>query len=264
MAQVPYPDHRHCKSGNHPAKEPRDYLQRDLYYRSRAQDMVMGERADLVAPESFFDCDHLNMDFSLSPEQLDLQVRTHRFVADIVMPYERDARQTPHGPSEALRDELVAEARSAGLLTPHASRELGGLGLSHVDKAIVFEEAGYSPPGPVALNIHAPDEGNVHLVEIVATPEQRRRWLHPLVDGRTRSCFCMTEPAPGAGSDPSMMQARAVTSDAGQRLMARVPQRRFGTPADLDGPLLLLASDAGRYMTGSVLAVDGGHLVSSL
>ncbi|MEY4758222.1 MAG: hypothetical protein RJA34_3120 [Pseudomonadota bacterium] len=55
-----------------------------------------------------------------------------------------------------------------------------------------------------------------------------------------------------------------LASTAGQRLMARIPQRRFGEPADLDGALLLLASDAGRFMTGSVLAVDGGHLVSSL
>lgn len=55
-----------------------------------------------------------------------------------------------------------------------------------------------------------------------------------------------------------------LASNAGQRLMARIPQRRFGAPSDLDGALLLLASDAGSFMTGSVLAVDGGHLVSSL
>jgi NAD(P)-dependent dehydrogenase (short-subunit alcohol dehydrogenase family) len=53
-------------------------------------------------------------------------------------------------------------------------------------------------------------------------------------------------------------------SEAGQAVIKRVPQRRIGTPGDLDGALLLLASDAGAYMTGSVLAVDGGHLVSSL
>lgn len=150
------------------------------------------------------------MDFSLTPTQLDLQSRTRRVIADTVIPYENDPRQGPHGPEEALRDELVAHARAAGLLTPHASRELGGLGLSHVDKAVVFEEAGYSPLGPVALNIHAPDEGNVHLMEVVATPAQRERWLLPLVQGRTRSCFCMTEPPPGAGSDPSMLQTQAV------------------------------------------------------
>lgn len=149
------------------------------------------------------------MDFSLDDRQRELQARTRAFVAAQVMPLERDPRQGPHGPEEALRAELVARAREAGLLTPHAAPRFGGLGLSHVDKAIVFEEAGYSPLGPVALNIHAPDEGNIHLLEAVATPAQQERWLRPLVEGRTRSCFCMTEPPPGAGSDPSMLQTTA-------------------------------------------------------
>lgn len=149
------------------------------------------------------------MDFSLDDRQRELQARTRAFVAAQVMPLERDPRQGPYGPEEALRAELVARAREAGLLTPHAAPRFGGLGLSHVDKAIVFEEAGYSPLGPVALNIHAPDEGNIHLLEAVATPAQQERWLRPLVEGRTRSCFCMTEPPPGAGSDPSMLQTTA-------------------------------------------------------
>ncbi|WP_342130994.1 acyl-CoA dehydrogenase family protein [Hydrogenophaga sp. OTU3427] len=149
------------------------------------------------------------MDFSLSPAQIDLQARTRRFIADEIIPMEKDPRQDSHGPHEALRRDLVERARRAGLLTPHASTELGGLGLSHIDKAIVFEEAGYSPLGPVALNIHAPDEGNIHLMEVVATHEQKERWLRPLVQGHIRSCFCMTEPAPGSGSDPSMLQTTA-------------------------------------------------------
>jgi acyl-CoA dehydrogenase len=150
------------------------------------------------------------MDFSLSPALLELQQRTRRFIAEQVIPLERDPRQTPHGPGEALRRDLVERARAAGLLTPHASRELGGLGLTHVEKAVVFEEAGYSTLGPTALNIHAPDEGNIHLLEQVATDAQKERWLRPMVQGHTRSCFAMTEPAPGAGADPSMLATTAV------------------------------------------------------
>jgi acyl-CoA dehydrogenase len=87
---------------------------------------------------------------------------------------------------------------------------MGGLGLSHIAKAVVFEEAGYSNLGPTALNIHAPDEGNIHLMEAVATPAQKERWLRPQVAGLTRSCFAMTEPDPGAGADPSMLTTTAV------------------------------------------------------
>ncbi|BAL27180.1 acyl-CoA dehydrogenase family protein [Azoarcus sp. KH32C] len=150
------------------------------------------------------------MDFSLSPALQALQRKVRQFIAEEVIPLEKDPRQTAHGPSEALRNELVAKARAAGLLTPHASREMGGLGLSHVEKAVVFEEAGYSTLGPTALNIHAPDEGNIHLMEVVASEAQKERWLRPLVQGRTRSCFAMTEPPPGAGADPSMLATTAV------------------------------------------------------
>lgn len=150
------------------------------------------------------------MDFSLTPAQLELQARTRHFIAEKIIPLEGDPRATSHGPTEALRAELVGLAREAGLLTPHASIEMGGLGLSHTDKAIVFEEAGYSALGPTAMNIHAPDEGNIHLMEMVATHEQKERWLRPQVQGHTRSCFAMTEPHPGAGADPSMMLTTAV------------------------------------------------------
>ena len=150
------------------------------------------------------------MDFSLPPELLALRERTREFIAEQVIPLENDERQSHHGPSEALRSELVERARKAGLLTPHASEEMGGMGLSHVAKAVVFEEAGYSWLGPTALNIHAPDEGNIHLMEEVATPAQKERWLRPQVAGLTRSCFAMTEPSPGAGADPSMLATTAV------------------------------------------------------
>ena len=150
------------------------------------------------------------MNFTINEELAEWQARTRRFIREEIIPMESDPRQTPHGPTEALRDELVAKARKHGLLTPHASTAMGGAGLSHIAKAVVFEEAGYSPLGPTAMNIHAPDEGNIHLMELVATEAQKERWLRPLVAGEQRSCFAMTEPAPGAGSDPSMLNTTAV------------------------------------------------------
>lgn len=150
------------------------------------------------------------IDFSLPAELAKLQQRVRRFIADQVIPLERDARQGPHGPEDGLRDELIDRARAAGLLSPHVSRHYGGLGLDHRARAVVFEEAGYSPLGPIALNVFAPDEGNMHLLEQVATEAQRVQWLAPLAAARIRSCFCMTEPAPGAGSDPSMLATTAL------------------------------------------------------
>lgn len=161
------------------------------------------------------------MNFDLSPELQQLQQSTRAFIRDVVMPYENDPRQDAHGPHESMRQELVALARAAGLLTPHASTALGGLGLSHVAKAVVFEEAGYSWLGPTALNIHAPDEGNIHLMEEVASPAQKERWLRPQVQGHTRSCFAMTEPAPGAGADPGLLATTATRDGQGYRINGR-------------------------------------------
>lgn len=149
------------------------------------------------------------MDFDIPETLKDLQRRTRAFIAEEIIPLERDPRCTSHGPDEALRAELVARGRRAGLLSVHVSPELGGCGLDHRGKAIVFEEAGYSPLGPVAMNVFAPDEGNMHLLEAVATPAQKERWLKPLAAGAIRSCFCMTEPPPGAGADPGMLLATA-------------------------------------------------------
>ncbi|EMB5857446.1 acyl-CoA dehydrogenase family protein [Acinetobacter baumannii] len=147
---------------------------------------------------------------TLSNELLELQQKVREFIQQEVIPLESDPRQDSHGPSEALRQELVSRACRWGLLTPHASREMGGLGWSHLQKAVAFEEAGYSALGPIALNIHAPDEGNIHLLDVVANDAQKERWLKKLVAGEIRSCFTMTEPAPGAGSDPSMLQTTAI------------------------------------------------------
>jgi acyl-CoA dehydrogenase len=142
--------------------------------------------------------------FDRSAREIDLERRTRVFVREVVIPYERDRRRGPHGPSDELVAELRAKARAAGLLAPHVGTAWGGLGLNHAETATVFRAAGYSLLGPLALNCMAPDEGNMHLLEKVATPEQRERFLRPLAAGTVRSAFLMTEPD-GAGSDPSLL-----------------------------------------------------------
>ena len=149
------------------------------------------------------------IDFNLTDEQRSLWDRTRAFVTEKIIPYEKDSRVTTHGPIDELRLELNELAREAGLFAPHVAEKWGGMGLNHTDMAIVFEAAGYSPLGPVALHCAAPDEGNMNLLAKVATPEQQETYLKPLASGETRSCFNMTEPS-GAGSDPTMLKTIAV------------------------------------------------------
>ena len=135
--------------------------------------------------------------------------RVEAFVREVVAPYERDPRCGAHGPSHDLVAELRGKARAAGVLTPHILADGGHL--HHRDVAIVLRAAGLSPLGPVAVNVAAPDEGNMYLLGKRASAEQKARFLDPLVRGEGRSAFFMTEPAEegGAGSDPSMMRTTA-------------------------------------------------------
>jgi acyl-CoA dehydrogenase len=148
------------------------------------------------------------VDFSLSPDLQTLQERTRRFVDGVVIPYESNF---PHDEQEwsTLRRELQRQAREAGLFLPQLESEWGGLGLNWRECAVIFEEAGRSLLGPQALNCAAPDEGNMHLIEVVGTPAQKERYLRPLAAGEIRSSFSMTEPAPGAGADPSLLTTQA-------------------------------------------------------
>ena len=138
-----------------------------------------------------------------------LTERVERFVRDIVIPYENDPRRDNHGPNDSLIEELRAKARAAGVLTPHILPD--GRHLNQRETAIVLRKSGLSLLGPLACNTAAPDEGNMYLLGKVASPEQQARFLQPLIEGRARSAFFMTEPAEdgGAGSDPSMMKTTA-------------------------------------------------------
>ncbi len=142
-------------------------------------------------------------------EALAIASRVERFVRDEIFPYERDARWSVHGPSGDLVEEMRERARAAGVLTPHILHD--GSHLTHRGTAHVLQAAGLSPLGPVAVNVAAPDEGNMYLLGRIATPEQKEQFLRPIVEGRARSAFFMTEPAAegGAGSDPSMLKTTA-------------------------------------------------------
>jgi acyl-CoA dehydrogenase len=138
---------------------------------------------------------------------VDMAEKVEAFVRDVVVPYEKDPRRDHHGaPTDELVMAMRAEARAAGVLTPHIKAD--GSHLTQRETALVLIRSGLSPLGPLACNTMAPDEGNMYLIGHVGSPELKQRFLQPLIEGRGRSAFLMTEPADwgGAGSDPSMMK----------------------------------------------------------
>jgi acyl-CoA dehydrogenase len=146
---------------------------------------------------------------TLSTRAVEIGANVEKFVRDVVVPFEGDPRCGAHGPSDELVQEMRALARKAGVLTPHILADGGHL--TQLETAHVLRLSGLSPFGPLAVNTMAPDEGNMYLIGKVGSPEQKERFLAPMVSGAARSAFFMTEPANegGAGSDPSMMQTTA-------------------------------------------------------
>jgi len=143
----------------------------------------------------------------ISAQAMAMADRVESFVREIVVPYEQDPRRDHHGaPTDDLVMELRGKARAAGVLTPHIRDD--GSHLTQRETAEVLIRSGLSPLGPLACNTMAPDEGNMYLIGHVGSPALKDRFLTPLVEGRGRSAFFMTEPADwgGAGSDPSMMK----------------------------------------------------------
>lgn len=139
-----------------------------------------------------------------------IAARVEAFVREVVIPYERDRRRDEHGaPTEELVGELRERARAASVLTPHILPD--GRHLSQRQTAVVLRNSGLSPLGPPAINTAAPDEGNMYLLGHIGSDAIKDRFLAPLIAGRARSVFFMTEPAAddGAGSDPSMLLTTA-------------------------------------------------------
>ena len=156
------------------------------------------------------------IDFSLTPELEAIRARVRTFVDDVIRPGE--AVINGEGDAEPLdgKDRLKAligmrkQAHAEGLWLPHMPEEWGGMGLGHVELAMVQAEAARSHYGPWVLNCQAPDEGNMHTLLHWATDAQKEKYLRPLCEGTTWSCFAMTEPEV-AGSDPTLIRTSAYT-----------------------------------------------------
>jgi acyl-CoA dehydrogenase len=175
-----------------------------------------------------------------------IAAKIEAFVRSEVVPYEKDPRRGRHGPSNELVQELRARARKAGVLTPHILPD--GSQLTQRETSKLFIKTGLSPLGPIACNTMAPDGGNMLLIARIGSAEQKARFLEPLVSGKVRSAFFMTEPADagGAGSDPSMMQTTCRLDGNHWIINGR---KKFITGADGASVGIVVAkSDAGACM----------------
>jgi acyl-CoA dehydrogenase len=153
------------------------------------------------------------IDFSLSPELEELRARVRTFVDDVIKPTEEriEAERLQAEDRKAYYGALIGmrtQARDAGLWLPHMPSEWGGMGLGHVQLAMVQAEAAKAYYGPWVFNCQAPDEGNMHTLLHWGTDEQKEKYLRPLCEGTAWSCFAMTEPEV-AGSDPTLIQTKA-------------------------------------------------------
>jgi acyl-CoA dehydrogenase len=151
----------------------------------------------------------VTISFDLPPKLDELRTRVRAFVDDHVLPNEDRILEEDRDKKRDTLNALRARARAEGLFVPHLPEDLGGLGLGVMGMCALFREMGRSPVGAACFNCDAPDQGNMDLLLRSASPAIRERWLGPLTRGEITSGFSMTEPAPGAGADPTNLKTRA-------------------------------------------------------
>ncbi|GAB3904818.1 hypothetical protein GCM10027612_73330 [Microbispora bryophytorum subsp. camponoti] len=160
------------------------------------------------------------IDFTLAPEHEEIRARVRTFVQETVIPAVKpfeDSEDKALTRNEYLRTivGLRRRAKEEGLWLPHMPEEWGGMGLGHVELAMVQAEAAKTRLGPWVLNCAAPDEGNMHTLLHWGTDEQKERYLRPLLDGVKMSCFAMTEPEVAAPTRRSSARTPCRTATNG-------------------------------------------------
>ena len=189
------------------------------------------------------------MDFSITAELAADAKRVETFVADEIIPLESDpVHYDAYGNiNMALLQSLRGKVKEAGLWAPQIPKDQGGMGYGPTGMAVLYEAMNQSIFGPVAFNCAAPDDGNMYILNKVASQQQKARWLQPIIDGDVRSSFAMTEPAPGGGSDPGMIQTTATRQNGQWVINGR---KWYITGAGEAEHFILIAKTGGDARTG--------------
>ncbi|WP_255152311.1 acyl-CoA dehydrogenase family protein [Halorarius halobius] len=207
------------------------------------------------------------MEFDDSQAARELAERARTFMDEIVLPVERE-----HPGGEPVGDDVIeelrAEARSRDVYCPQIPEEHGGLGYDLREVLPLFEQAGRSLLGERAMRVAAPDEGNMHTIELVGTERQKEQWLEPLVAGDIASAFSMTEPKDGAGSDPKMLRTTAEKDGDEWVIDGHKWWTTQGTEADVLIVMAITDPDAHPYEGASLFLVpadaDGVEVVRDI
>ncbi|TSD14650.1 acyl-CoA dehydrogenase [Haloglomus irregulare] len=195
------------------------------------------------------------MEYHDSEKAKEVASRVEAFMDEVVIPREREALRTGEPVTEDELEEFWEMAKTRDLFAPQVPEEYGGQGLDFSDMLPSFEQVGRSLLGALSIRANAPQEGNMHTLEMVGTEEQKEEWLRPLVQGEISSGFSMTEPMGGGGSDPKMLQTTAVRD--GDEWV--INGHKWWTSDGLDADFLLVMArtdmDAHPYEGTSIILV---------
>ena len=194
-------------------------------------------------------------DFSTDPEFQEKLDWMRTFVREEIWPLETIAAELEFDGLKRAMVPLQERVRDQGLWAAHLDPELGGQGFGQVKLGLMHEILGSSPIAPFAFGNAAPDSGNSEILALAGTPEQKDRYLHPLLAGDLRSAFSMTEPET-AGSDPTLLRTRAVRDGDDYIISGHKWFSSNGSIADFLIVMAVTDPDAHRYQRASMFLVD--------
>lgn len=193
-------------------------------------------------------------DFSTEPEFEEKLEWMRDFVTDEVWPLEVLVDDVDEATFMRLVRSLQDQVKKRGLWATHLPPELGGQGFGQVKLGLMHEIEGTSQWAPIVFGNQAPDSGNSEILAHFGTPEQKERWLYPLLEGRLRSCFSMTEPEV-AGSDPTLLRTSAVLDGDEWVINGHKWFSSNGMVADFLIVMAVSEPDAGAYQRASMIIV---------
>ncbi len=193
-------------------------------------------------------------DFSTEPEFEEQLAWMREFVREEIMPIEPIAEAISNDDLERIWRGLQPQVKERGLWAAHLPPDLGGQGFGQVKLGLMNEILGACIYAPPVFGCQAPDSGNSEILALSGTPEQKERWLYPLLDGQLKSAFSMTEPET-PGSDPTQLRSRAVRDGDGYVLNGH---KWFSSNASIADFLIVMAvtdPDASPHKRASMFVV---------